>query len=101
MDFENNSLTHINSEKDRHKKKLINESNKKKKRTYNYLDLFRYESLRKLTLTLMWLWLVRYFMYYAINLGMEAIVNSGFVLTVVISISALVEVVGAFGIRNS
>lgn len=70
------------------------------RRRYNYIDLFRFGSLRKLTCGLMLLWLVRFFMYFSINLSLESIVNTGFVLSLIISGSAVVEVLGTFGIRN-
>jgi hypothetical protein len=40
-------------------------------------------------------------MYFSINLALESIVNTSFLLSLIISTSALVEVCGAFGIRNS
>lgn len=71
------------------------------RRRYNYFDLLRYKSLRKLTCGLMLLWLVRFFMYFSINLSLESIVNTTLVLSLIISGSAIVEVLGTFGIRNN
>lgn len=37
---------------------------------YNYLDLFRYGSVKKATFFLMYVWLFRFFMYFSINLAL-------------------------------
>lgn len=101
MEYENNTVTHINSDNDRKRKVLLKEAKRNKKRQYNYFDLFRYRSLRSITLVLMVLWLVRFFMYYSINLALESIATSGFMLSVVVSLSAFSEVLGAIGTRTS
>jgi len=37
---------------------------------YSYLDLFKYPSLKKPTLVLMYWWTFRFFMYYGLNLAL-------------------------------
>jgi hypothetical protein len=66
---------------------------------YNYCDLLRFGSVKKATLLLMYLWIFRYFMYFALNLALESVLQSSYVLTMAISLSSFFEVVGTFGIR--
>jgi hypothetical protein len=67
-------------------------------KAYGYFDLFRYPSLKKPTLVLMYWWTFRFFMYYGLNLALESVLKSSFLLTVIISGTAIIEVVGSFGI---
>ena len=67
-------------------------------KTYNYLDLFKYPSLQKPTLVLMYWWMFRFFMYYGLNFALESVLKSGFLLTMIISGAAIMEVLGSFGI---
>lgn len=69
-------------------------------RHYNYLDLFRYKSVRRATLVLAYLWAFRFFIYFALNLALESVLKSGFWLTLTISLSSFSEVIGTFGVRN-
>ncbi len=69
-------------------------------RTYNYLDLFRFGSVKKATFVLMYMWMFRFFMYFSLNLALESVLQSGYILTVAISSSSFLEVIGTFGIRN-
>ena len=48
--------------------KLIDEP--AKKNSYNFSHLFRFASLRKITLVLMYWWLFRFFMYFGLNLAL-------------------------------
>jgi MFS family permease len=65
---------------------------------YNYLDLFRYGSVKKATFFLMYFWMFRFFMYFALNLALESVLQSGSILTIAISTSSFFEVIGTFGI---
>ena len=67
-------------------------------KAYGYFDLFRYPSLKKPTLVLMYWWTFRFFMYYGLNLALESVLKSSFLLTVIISGTAIIEVFGSFGI---
>lgn len=40
----------------------------------------------------------RFFMYFALNLALESVLQSGFILTLAISISSFFEVIGTFGV---
>lgn len=66
---------------------------------YSYLDLFKYPSLKKPTFVLMYWWTFRFFMYYGLNLALESVLKSSFLLTMIISGAAIMEVLGSFGIR--
>lgn len=59
-------------------------------KTYNYLDLFKYKSLLKITVSMMIFWMVRFYVYYGLSLGLETIGASGYFLTYTISASALI-----------
>lgn len=69
MEFENSKLTRIkagienpqNSSPARHFKPI---------KTYNYLDLFKYKSLLKITVSMMTFWMVRFYVYYGLTLGL-------------------------------
>ncbi len=63
------------------------------------MDLFKYPSLKKPTLVLMYWWMFRFFMYYGMNLALESVLKNGFLLTMIISGAAIMEVFGSFGIR--
>lgn len=67
-------------------------------RQYNYFDLFRYGSVKKATLFLIYMWMYRFLMYFALNLALESVLQSGMILTLAISISSFFEVIGTFGI---
>ena len=56
---------------------------------YNYLDLFKYPSLKKPTIVLMYWWMFRFFMYYGLNLALESVLKNGFILTMIISGAAI------------
>lgn len=73
---------------------------KKNVKEYNFLDLFKFASLRKVTLVLMYWWMFRFFMYFGLNLALESILHSGLLLTLVIAFAAAVEVLGSFGIST-
>ena len=60
--------------------------------------MFKYPSLRKITIVLMYWWMFRFFMYFGLNLALESILHSGLLLTLVIAFAAIVEVLGSFGI---
>jgi hypothetical protein len=62
--------------------------------------LFKYASLKKITLVLMYWWMFRFFMYFGLNLALESILRSGLLLTIVIAVAAVVEVLGSFGISK-
>lgn len=87
-------------QKDSHLPEFITSIVKSPRKRFHFLDLFRYKSLRKVTLVLMYWWMFRFFMYFGINLALESILKSGLFLTLVISGGALVEVFGSFGISN-
>lgn len=96
IEFENETYLKVNSNL---KDNMLRQVDLvEKKRSYNYLDLFKYKSLQKVTLVLMYWWLFRFFMYFGLNLALESILNSGLLLTVVIAGAAIVEVLGSFGI---
>jgi hypothetical protein len=57
--------------------------------------------VKKATFLLMYLWMFRFFMYFAMNLALESVLQSGFMLTLAISTSSFSEVIGTFGIRMS
>ena len=65
---------------------------------YNYFDLFRYGSVKKATFFLLYMWIFRFFLYFALNLAMESVLQSGSILTIAISTSSFFEVIGTFGI---
>ena len=64
------------------------------------MDLFKFKSLRKYTLILMYWWIFKFFMYFGLNLALESILHSGLLLTIIIALGALVEVFGSFGISK-
>ena len=66
--------------------------------SYNFLDLFKYKSLRKTTIVLIYWWMFRFFMYFGINLALLSMVKSGFYLTLLIASGSIMEVLGSFGI---
>lgn len=71
-----------------------------RERHYRFLDLFRYKSLRRSTLGLMYFWMFRFFIYYGINLALESVLKSGFWLALAIALSSFSEVIGTFGLRT-
>lgn len=58
-------------------------------RAYNYLDLFKYPSLRKKTICMMIFWMVRFYVYYGLTLGLETIATSGTFLAYTIAASSI------------
>ncbi len=66
--------------------------------TYNYIDLFKYRSLRKTTFSMIIFWMVRFYVYYGLTLGLETMGVSGSFLAYTISASSFAEVLGTFGI---
>jgi hypothetical protein len=58
-------------------------------KTYNYCDLFKYKSLLKITLSMMMFWMVRFYVYFGLTLGLETISASGSFITYAISASSV------------
>lgn len=49
---------------------------------------------------MMMFWMVRFYVYFGLTLGLETISASGSFITYAISASSIAEVLGTFGIRN-
>jgi len=83
------------------------EVEQEQERHYNYCDLFRYlkglyryKSVRTPTIVLMFLWAIRFLIYFGLNLSLSAVIRNNFWLTFTISISSFAEVFGTFGLRT-
>lgn len=57
--------------------------------------------MRTPTLVLMFLWAIRFLIYFGLNLSLSAVIRNNFWLTFTISISSFAEVFGTFGLRTS